>query len=126
MEALHNPVARAARIVGLQPTVIASRAPHLLLEHSKNRGRASHVNARTLLQNVNNKLYILCAYGTSPRTHGIVPLQMHVRCSICIWIQTIQRIHLKDSKMFNFERCFIESRPRRAAVTVCVKGATFV
>ena len=32
--------------VGLQPTVIASRAPHLLLEQSvmKNRGRASPVN----------------------------------------------------------------------------------
>ena len=34
------------RVVGLQPTVIASRAPHLLLEQSdsKNRGRASPVN----------------------------------------------------------------------------------
>ena len=35
-------------LVGLQPTVIASRAPHLLLEQSvmtsKNRGRASPVN----------------------------------------------------------------------------------
>ena len=36
-----------AKLVGLQPTVIASRAPHLLLEQSvmtKNRGRASPVN----------------------------------------------------------------------------------
>ena len=44
-------------IVGLQPTVIASRAPHLLLEQSvmtsknrndsKNRGRASPVKKNT-------------------------------------------------------------------------------
>ena len=42
--------ARAAAIVGLQPTVIASRAPHLALleqsvQDSKNRGRASPVKA---------------------------------------------------------------------------------
>ena len=42
-----------ASIVGLQPTVIASRAPHLLLEQSvmtiqdsKNRGRASPVKGQ--------------------------------------------------------------------------------
>ena len=35
---------RADKFVGLQPTVIASRAPHLLLD-SKNRGRASPVNS---------------------------------------------------------------------------------
>ena len=33
---------RQGLVVGLQPTVIASRAPHLLLD-SKNRGRASPV-----------------------------------------------------------------------------------
>ena len=45
--------ARKSGIVGLQPTVIASRAPHLLLEQSvmiqskdsKNRGRASPVKS---------------------------------------------------------------------------------
>ena len=40
-------------VVGLQPTVIASRAPHLLLEQSvrdsKNRGRASPVNMIVVL-----------------------------------------------------------------------------
>ena len=40
-------ITRALRFVGLQPTVIASRAPHLLLEQSvMNRGRASPVNLR--------------------------------------------------------------------------------
>ena len=44
-----------ATIVGLQPTVIASRAPHLLLEQSvmkkkkKNHGRASPVNRSPII-----------------------------------------------------------------------------
>ena len=39
-----SPSRAPPRVVGLQPTVIASRPPHLLHD-SKNRGRASPVNA---------------------------------------------------------------------------------
>ena len=50
--ALRAPHLLLEQIVGLQPTVIASRAPHLLLEQSvmtKNRGRASPVNEQSAM-----------------------------------------------------------------------------
>ena len=57
-----------AMFVGLQPTVIASRAPHLLLEQSKdskNRGRASPVNAMSYVREANKRTTIWIKQGAT-------------------------------------------------------------